>query len=143
MGEVFVGVAELFASSTFLFVYSGLLVLLTVIAIVRNQISVSSEARVSREIIKVVQAAHGRDASGKVAQLLLLNDSTGARILTNEACRSDDLAEHKVWRNPRSASARATAHYLALMAALPAERHSLEGLRPARMPIEEEYRRLH
>ena len=29
------------------------------------------------------------------------------------------------------------------MAAVPAERHSLEGLRPARMPIEEEYRRLH
>src|SRR6185437_11742901 len=49
----------------------------------------------------------------------------------------------KVWRNPKSATARATASYLGAMAALPAERHSLEGLRPARTVIEEEYRRLH
>lgn len=143
MGEAFVGFAEFFASDAFLFGYSGLLVLLTGLAIVRNQTSLTSETKVSREITGVVEAAHSRDASGKVAQLLLLNESTGARILTNEACRIDDLEEHKVWRNPKSATAKATAHYLALMAALPAERHSLDGLRPARMPIEEEYRRLH
>jgi hypothetical protein len=140
---LFVGIAELFASSAFLFVYSGLLVALTVIAIVRNQISLASETKASRDIIKVVEATHGRDASGKVAQLLLLNESTGARILTNEACRIDDLEEHKVWRNPKSATAKATATYLSLMAALPAEQHNLEGLRPARTTIEEEYRRLH
>lgn len=143
MGEVFVAVAELFASTSFLFGYSGLLVALTVIAIVRNQISLNLETKVAREIIGTVEAAHTRDPNGKVAQLLALNESTGARILTHEACRIDDLTEHKVWRNPKSATARATAHYLGLMAALPAERHSLEGLRPARMPIEEEYRRLH
>ncbi len=143
MREVFVGIAELFASKSFLFVYSGMLVLLTGIAIVRNQISISSEARVSREIGKVVEAAHGRDGSGKVAQLLLLNESTGARILTHDACRAHDLAEHKVWRNPKFATERATANYLSLMTAVPAERHSLEGLRPARTMIEDEYRRLH
>ena len=74
---------------------------------------------------------------------VLLNESTGARILTHAACRSDDLEEHKVWRNPKSATARATANYLGAMAALPAERHSLEGLRPARTMLEDEYRRLH
>ena len=114
------GIAELFASSAFLFVYSGLLVLLTGAAIVRNQISLAVETKVARDIIKVVEAAHTRDASGKVAQLLLLNESTGARILTHDACRIDDLEEHKVWRNPKSATAKATAHYLGLMAALPA-----------------------
>jgi hypothetical protein len=138
-----VGIAELFASSAFLFVYSGLLVLVTVIAIVRNQMSLVAEAKVSRDIIQVVNAAHTRDEAGKVAQLLLLNESTGARILTHDACRSDDLGEHSVWRNPKSATARATASYLGAMAALPAERHSLEGLRPARTIIEDEYRRLH
>jgi hypothetical protein len=143
MGKVFVGIAELFASKEFLFIYSGLLVSLTGIAIVRNHISLSSEAKVSRDIIKVVEAAHTRDAAGKVASLLLLNESTGARILTNDACRSDDLQEHKVWQNPKSATARAAANYLAVMAAVPAARHSLEGLRPARTLIEDEYRGLH
>ena len=136
-------IARLFASSSFLFVYSGLLVLLTAIAIVRNHIAITSEDKVSRDIIKLVDAAHSLDASGKVAQLLLLNESTGARILTHDACRADDLVEHKVWRNPKSATARATANYLGVMAAVPAGRHSLEGLRPARTMLEDEYRRLH
>jgi len=138
-----VGIAEIFASSSFLFFYSGLLVLLTGVAIVRNHMSLIAEAKVTREIIGIVNAAHTRDASGKVEQLILLNDTTGARILTNDACRSDDLGERKVWRNPKSATARATANYLGAMAALPAERHSLEGLRPARNMIEDDYRRLH
>jgi len=138
-----VRIAELFASGGFLFVYSGLLVFLTAVAIIRNQISIFAETRASREIIKVVEAAHGQSPSGKVAQLLLLNESTGARILTNDACRIDDLEVHKVWKNPQSATAKATAAYLGVMAAVPAERHSLEGLRPARTSIEEEYRRLH
>jgi hypothetical protein len=120
-----------------------LLVLLTGVALVRNHLSLIAEAEVARDIIGIVGAAHTRDAAGKVDQLLLLNDSTGARILTHEACRSDDLGERKVWRNPQSATARATASYLGAMAALPAERHSLEGLRPARTLIEDEYRRLH
>ena len=137
------GIAEFFASTAFLFVYSGLLILLTAVAILRNQVSLALESKVSRDIVRTVEAASHRDAAGKVEQLLLLNESTGARILTHEACRTDDLLEHKVWRNPKSATARATAHYLGLMAALPAERHSLEGLRPARLTIEEEYRRLH
>ena len=136
-------IARIFASSSFLFVYSGLLVILTIVAIVRNQIELNSEAKVSRDVIKIVDAAYTRDAAGKVAQLVQLNESTGARILTHEACRRDDLGEHKVWRNPTSATARATASYLGAMAALPAERHSLEGLRPARTLIEDEYRRLH
>jgi hypothetical protein len=140
---LFVGISTIFASSTFLFVYSGLLVLLTGVAIFRNHMSLIAEAKAAREIIDVVGAAHARDHAGKVAQLLLLNESTGARILTHEACRSDDLGERKVWRNPASATARATAYYLGAMAALPAERHSLEGLRPARTMIEDEYRRLH
>lgn len=143
MGESFVGIAAVFASSYFLFVYSGLLVLLTLIAIYRNHTSIISEIKVSREIIKLVEAASSLDASGKVAQLLLLNESTGARILTHDACRRDDLGEHKVWRNPKAATARATANYLGVMAAVPAERHSLEGLRPARTMLEDEYRRLH
>jgi hypothetical protein len=138
-----VDIARLFASSWFLFVYSGLLVLLTTIAIVRNHIAIIAEGKVSRDIVKLVDAAHSLDASGKVAQLLLLNESTGARILTHDACRRDDLVEHKVWRNPKSATARATANYLGVMAAVPAGRHSLEGLRPARTMLEEEYRRLH
>lgn len=136
-------IAEFFASSSFLFVYSGLLVSLTVIAIVRNHLSIASETKVARDIIQVVEAANSLDAKGKVAQLLLLNESTGARILTHDACRKDDLGEHKVWRNPKSATARATANYLGVMAAVPAERHSLEGLRPARQLLEDEYRRLH
>ena len=127
VGEAFVDIARLFASSSFLFVYSGLLVLLTVVGIVRNHLSIIAEAKVSREIAKVVDAAQSLDASGKVAQLLLLNESTGARILTHDACRADDLGEHKVWRNPASATARATASYLGVMAAVPAARHSLEG----------------
>ena len=117
--------------------------MLTAVAIVRNHLSILAETKVSREIIKLVDAAPSRDASGKVAQLLLLNESTGARILTHDACRADDLGEHKVWRNPKSATARATANYLGVMAAVPAERHSLEGLRPARTMLEDEYRRLH
>ena len=137
------GVASIFASSGYLFFYSGLLVLLTGAAIVRNHMSLVAEAKVAGDIIGIVGAAHARDASGKVEQLVLLNDTTGARILTHEACRSDDLGERKVWRNPKSATARATASYLGAMAALPAERHSLEGLRPARPMIEDEYRRLH
>ena len=136
-------IARLFASSGFLFVYSGLLILLTAVAIVRNHFSIISEAKVSRDIVKLVDAAHFLDARGKVAQLLLLNESTGARILTHDACRADDLGEHKVWRNPTSAAARATASYLGVMAAVPAARHSLEGLRPARTMLEDEYRRLH
>ena len=136
-------IARLFASSSFLYVYSGLLVLLTVVAIVRNHLSIISEAKVSRDIIKLVDAAQSLDASGKVAQLLLLNESTGARILTHDACRADDLGDHKVWRNPKSSTARATANYLGVMAAVPAARHSLEGLRPARTMLEDEYRRLH
>jgi hypothetical protein len=138
-----VDIAEFFASSSFLFVYSGLLVALTLIAIVRNHLSIASETRVSRDIIKLVETAHSVDAAGKVAQLLSLNEFTGARILTHDACRRDDLGEHKVWRNPKSATARATANYLGVMAAVPAERHSLEGLRPARAMLEDEYRRLH
>lgn len=136
-------IAEFFASSSFLFVYSGLLVSLTVIAIVRNHLSIASETKVARDIITLVETASSLDAKGKVAQLLLLNESTGARILTHDACRRDDLVEHKVWRNPKSATARATANYLGVMAAVPAERHSLEGLRPARQLLEDEYRRLH
>ncbi len=143
IGEVFVGIAEIFASSAFLFFYSGMLVLLTGAAIVRNRLSLDMESRASRELVAVVEAAHTSDASGKVAQLLLLNEITGARILTNAACRADDLRENKDWRNPRFATTRATATYLGLMAALPAERHSLEGLRPARTQLEDEYRRLH
>lgn len=137
------GIAELFASREFLFLYSGLLVLISAAAIARNQIQLASEARASRELIKVVNAAHGRDAFGKVEQLVALNNDTGARILTHAACRADDLSEGKVWRNPRTATKRAAASYLSAMAALPAERHSLEGLRPARSAIEDEYRRLH
>ena len=137
------GIAAFFASSTYLFTYAGLLVLLTVAALVRNHVALLSETKVAREIIAIVQGANRRDASGRVEQLLLLNDLTGARILTHEACRDDDLGERKVWRNPSSATARATASYLGAMAALPAERHSLEGLRPARGMIEDEYRRLH
>ena len=137
------GIAHIFASGAFLFFYSGLLILLTAAAIFRNQISLESENKVSRDLLRVVEAAHTRDASGKVAQLLLLNDSTGARILTNDACRSDDLERHTAWQNPISATARATANYLSVMAAVPAARHSLEGLRPARAMIEDEYRRLH
>ncbi|HEX5263587.1 MAG TPA: hypothetical protein VFW13_08670 [Phenylobacterium sp.] len=136
-------IAKLFASSSFLYVYSGILVLLTIAAILRNHISLNSEAEVSRGLAKLVDAAHSLDVSGKVAQLLALNESTGARILTHDACRRDDLVEHKVWRNPTSATARATASYLGVMAAVPAERHSLEGLRPARTMLEDEYRRLH
>jgi len=138
-----VDIAEFFASSSFLFVYSGLLVSLTVIAIVRNHLSIASETKVARDIVKLVETANSLDVNGKVAQLLLLNESTGARILTHDACRKDDLIEHKVWRNPKSATARATASYLGVMAAVPAERHSLEGLRPARNLLEDEYRRLH
>ena len=136
-------IAEFFASSSFLFVYSGILVSLTVIAIVLNHLSIASETKVARDIVKLVETAHSVDAKGKVAQLLLLNEFTGARILTHEACRKDDLGEHKVWRNPKSATARATANYLGVMAAVPAERHSLEGLRPSRTFLEDAYRRLH
>lgn len=136
-------IAEFFASSSFLFVYSGLLISLTVIAIVRNHISITAETKVSRDIVELVETAHSLDAAGKVTQLLLLNEFTGARILTHDACRKDDLGEHKVWRNPKSATARATANYLGVMAAVPAERHSLEGLRPARTMLEDAYRRLH
>jgi hypothetical protein len=143
MGEVFVGIAELFASKGFLFIYSGLLVVLTAIAIIRNQMSLRLEAKVSGDIVRVVETAHTRDAAGKVAQLLLLNESTGARILTHDACRTHDLEEHKGWRTPKFATERATANYLSLMTAVPAERHSVEGLRPARNIIEDEYRRLH
>jgi len=125
-----VDIARIFASSSFLFVYSGLLVILTIVAIVRNQIELNSEAKVSRDVIKIVDAAYTRDAAGKVAQLVQLNESTGARILTHEACRRDDLGEHKVWRNPTSATARATASYLGAMAALPAERHRVSELCP-------------
>jgi hypothetical protein len=138
-----VDIAEFFASSSFLFVYSGLLISLTVLAIVRNHISIASETNVADEIIKLVETANSLDAKGKVGQLLLLNEFTGARILTHDACRKDDLEEHKVWRNPKSATARATANYLGVMAAVPAERHSLEGLRPARTLLEDAYRRLH
>jgi hypothetical protein len=138
-----VDIAAFFASSSFLFVYSGVLISLTVIAIVRNHLSIASESKVARDIIKLVETANSLDVKGKVAQLLLLNESTGARILTHDACRKDDLIEHKVWRNPKSATARATASYLGVMAAVPAERHSLEGLRPARSLLEDEYRRLH
>jgi hypothetical protein len=138
-----VDIAELFASRSFLFIYSGLLVSLTVVAIVRNHIAITSETKVSRDIAKLVDAARSLGADGKVAQLLLLNESTGARILTHDACRADDLEAHKVWRNPKSATARATASYLGVMAAVPAARHSLEGLRPARGMLEDEYRRLH
>ena len=74
MGEEFVDVARLFASSGFLFVYSGLLILLTAIAVVRNHISITEEAKVSRDIVKLVEAAQSLDADGKVAQLLLLNE---------------------------------------------------------------------
>ena len=137
------GIAEFFASSAFLFVYSGILVSLTVIAIVRNHLSIASETKVARDIVKLVETAHSVDAKGKVAQLLLLNEFTGARILTHDACRKDDLGEHKVWRNPKSATARATANYLGVMAAVPSERHSLEGLRPSRTFLEDAYRRLH
>lgn len=137
------GIAEVFASSGFLFLYSGLLVLLTGGAIVRNQLSLAAEAQAARELITAVNAAHGRDAQGKVAQLVLLNEVTGARILTHAACRADDMGGQKAWRNPKSATTRAAAAYLGAMAALPAERHSLEGLRPARTLIEDEYRRLH
>lgn len=143
MGEAFVDIARLFASSGFLFVYSGLLILLTAVAIVRNHLEITAETKVSGDITRLVDAAHSRDLAGKVAQLLLLNESTGARILTHDACRRDDLGEHKVWRNPASATARATAAYLGVMAAVPAERHSLEGLRPARTMLEDEYRHLH
>ncbi len=120
-----------------------MLVLLTGVAIMRNHMSLIAEAKVTRDLVEVVNAAHTRDAAGKVAQLVLLNESTGARILTHDACRSDDLGDRKVWQNPKSATARATASYLGAMAALPVERHSLEGLRPARTMIEDEYRRLH
>jgi hypothetical protein len=140
---IFVGIAEIFASSWFLFFYSSLLVLLTGAALIRNHLSLVAEARITREIIAIVGAAHARDAAGKVEQLLLLNDATGARILTHAACRSADLAERKAWRSPTSATGRAAASYLGAMAALPAERHSLEGLRPASAMIEPEYRRLH
>ncbi|MGZ6015731.1 MAG: hypothetical protein ACXWKO_11540 [Phenylobacterium sp.] len=136
-------IARLFASSSFLFVYSGLLIFLTAAAIVRNQISINAEAKAARDIARLVDAAHHLDTAGMVGQLLLLNETTGARILTHEACRQDDLGEHKVWRNPESAAARATASYLGVMAAVPAGRHSLEGLRPARTLLEDEYRRLH
>ena len=95
MGESFVDISRIFASSSFLFVYSGILVLITVTAIVRNHISIISETKLSRDIIKLVDAAHSLDALGKVAQLLLLNESTGARILTHDACRRDDLGEYK------------------------------------------------
>ncbi|MBS0361761.1 MAG: hypothetical protein JSR98_10300 [Proteobacteria bacterium] len=135
--------ARVFASSWFLFFYSGLLVFLTAAALVRNHLSLIAEAKAARELVGIVGAAHGRDASGKVEQLVRLNDTTGARILTHAACRADDLGERKVWRNPTSATARAAASYLGAMAALPAERHSLEGLRPARTMIEDQYRRLH
>ena len=143
MGDDFVDIARLFASSGFLFVYSGVLVVLTAVAIVRNQISINAETQASRDLVRLVDAAHALDAAGKVAQLVRLNETTGARILTHEACRRDDLVEHKVWRNPSSETARATASYLGMMAAVPAGRHSLEGLRPARTLLEEEYRRLH
>ena len=143
MGEAFVDLARFFASNSFLFVYSGLLVLLTVAAIVRNQISLISETKVSRDLTATIEAAHARDAAGKVGQLVLLNRSTGARILTHAACRADDLEQHKAWQTPRFATARAAANYLGAMTALPAERHSLEGLRPARTMLEDEYRRLH
>ena len=143
LGGVFVDIARIFASSEFLVVYSGLLVVLTGLAIFRNQVELIEESKVSRQIIAVVDAAHGRDAAGKVEQLVILNDTTDARILTHEACRNDDLRGHKVRKTPTSATARATASYLGAMAALPAERHSLEGLRPARTLIEDEYRRLH
>lgn len=136
-------IAEIFASRWFLFSYSGLLVFLTGAAIVRNQVSLVAEAKVARDLIGIVNAAHGRDAAGKTESLLALNDSTGARILTHEACRDDDLGDRKVWRNPTSATAKATASYLGAMAALPVERHSLEGLRPAGAMIEDQYRRLH
>lgn len=136
-------IARLFASSSFLFVYSGLLISLTAIAIIRNHLSISAETKVAGDIAKLVDAAHSLDASGKIAQLLQLNESTGARILSHDACRRDDLVEHKVWRNPQSATARATASYLGVMAAVPAKRHSLEGLRPSRTMLEDEYRRLH
>lgn len=134
------GFAEFFASSTFLFVYSGILLALTAIAIIRNQISISAEAKASREIVAVVEAAHSKDPVG---QLVLLNRSTNARILTHEACRADDLGEHKVWKNPTSATAKAAAAYLGAMAAVPADRHSLEGLRPSRAVLQDEYQRLH
>lgn len=136
-------VAKIFASSEFLFVYTGLLVFLTGAAIFRNQMALIAESKIAREIIAVVGAAHTRDAPGKVEQLVVLNDTTGARILTHEACRADDLRHGKVWKNPSSATARATASYLGAMAALPAERHSLEALRPARTWLEDEYRQLH
>src|ERR1051325_10500456 len=64
---VFVGIAIVFASSWFLFVYSGVLVVLTAAAIARNQIELLAETRVAREVIALVNAAHGRDAAGKAS----------------------------------------------------------------------------
>jgi hypothetical protein len=134
----FVAVVEMFASSEFLFAYSGLLVALTALAILRDQLSRSREAEASRQITDILERAHTGEQDAKIAQLILLGEMTGARIRISEAYRLPAGADR---RRPKTATAKATGSFLGAVTSLPVERHSLEGLCPASTVLENQYRR--
>jgi hypothetical protein len=138
-----VEIAQFFASETFLLAYCGLLLWITFLGILVSRRRVRREKAVARSIVSVLETALATDLDGKTDCLVQLNALTGARILTNPACRNSELHRNKEHKPSNTCIARATGVYLGLITATPAERHSVEGLRPARTLILEEYRRLH
>jgi hypothetical protein len=118
-----------------------MLVGLTIIGLLARARYRNIEKGAVRSIIALLDSAQTLDQPGKINRLVELNKFTDARILTNVACRQGYLNDREA-RKPWSAEiSRVAGIYLGLLTATPVSRHSLEGLRPARNFLADEYQR--
>ena len=131
-----IGIAQKIATSWFVLSYSGMLLAITLIAILRSERRVAREQVNAAQLIEILEAQSPPDQ-----RLRLLNRLTDARITTNESCRNELLTSRERLAAHRSSILRATASLLGGLTSVPSARHSLEGLRPAVDVLDEQVRR--
>lgn len=134
--------AEFFASESYLQLYSGLLVGLTLLGILISTGITKTEKNACKAIIAILDGVHTKTDRERYASLVQLNQLTDARLLTH-ACPADPSKHSRSGKYSGTSIARAAGIYLGLITATAADRHHSEGLRPARIILEDEYKRLH
>ncbi len=129
-------IAEMIATPGFILFYSLVLLAITLGVIFRTERQLARERSFTDQLIATIDGASNPDQ-----RLRLLNRTTDARITSVPSCRDDVLSPDERATIPKSGILRAASALLGMITSVPADKHSLEGLRPADGILQLELRR--
>ena len=119
--------ATLVASPLFSSGYSVILVGITLVIVVRSYERINAE----RDVAQAIIIAIGDPQRSPLGKLITVNHMTDARLVTLGRSHHRPPENRTIRKDRTTGIAHSVAAFLGLLTAVPASRHSIEGLRPA------------